>query len=68
MPKYSINKWANELNRHFQKEEMQIVNKYLNTYAVSLAIKAMNIKVALRFYIVPEIMVNVKETNDNKMR
>jgi flagellar biosynthesis chaperone FliJ len=26
-----INKWANELSRHFSNKEVQIVNKYMKT-------------------------------------
>lgn len=66
MPKYSINKRANELNRHVQKEERQIGKEYLKTYVISLAIKEINIKVALRFYIIPVIMVNGKKTKCGK--
>jgi hypothetical protein len=40
----SINKSANELNKPFSKENMQLVDKYMQKYSISLAIKEMQIK------------------------
>jgi 1,2-phenylacetyl-CoA epoxidase catalytic subunit len=39
-----FNKWANELNRQFLKEEVQLINKYIKTCSASLAIKEMQSK------------------------
>lgn len=38
----------------------------METYATSLALREMNLKVAVRFCFIPVIMVNITETNDTK--
>jgi hypothetical protein len=44
-------KWAIELNRIFSKEETQMVKKHMKKCSPSLAIKEIQIKTTLRFYL-----------------
>jgi hypothetical protein len=44
-----VDKWANELNRQFSIEEVQMANKYLKKCSTPLARKEMQIKATLRF-------------------
>jgi hypothetical protein len=44
-------KWVSVLNRTFSKGEIQIAKKHMKTCSPSLAIKEIEIKTTLRFYL-----------------
>jgi hypothetical protein len=46
-----IKKWATELNRTFSKEKVQMDKKHMKNCSPILAIKEMQIKTTLRFYL-----------------
>jgi hypothetical protein len=62
-----INKWANELNRLFLEEEIQIANQCMKKCSMSLAIMEMQIKTTLRIPLTPVRLTIIKKTyNKNK--
>jgi hypothetical protein len=46
----TMKKWANELNRDFSKEKVQMAKKHKKKFSTSLAIKEIQIKTTLRLY------------------
>ena len=61
-----VKQWANDMNRHFFKEDIQMANRHVKRCSKSLIIREIQSKTTLRYHLTLVRMVKINNSRNNR--